>query len=39
MGGADFALLQTVFRITSVRDATEPWNLMTCPKIEWKIRF
>ena len=32
-GGADSALLQIVFCITSVRDAAEPQNLMTFPKI------
>ena len=32
-GGADSALLQIVFFITSVRDAAEPWNLVTFPKI------
>ena len=32
-GGADSALLQIVFFITSVRDAAEPRNLVTFPKI------
>ena len=32
-GGADSALLQIVFVITSVRDAAEPRNLVTFPKI------
>ena len=32
-GGADSALLQIVFFITSVRDAAEPQNLVTFPKI------
>ena len=31
--GADSALLQIVFFITSVRDAAEPRNLVTFPKI------
>ena len=31
--GADSALLQTVFFIISVRDAAEPRNLETFPKI------
>ena len=32
-GGADSALFQIVFFITSVRDAAEPRNLVTFPKI------
>ena len=32
-GGTDSALLQIVFFITSVRDAAEPRNLVTFPKI------
>ena len=32
-GGADFPLLQINFRLTSVRDAAEPQNLVTFPKI------
>ena len=32
-GGADSALLQIVFFITSVRDAAEPQHLVTFPKI------
>ena len=32
-GGADSALLQLVFFIISVRDAAEPRNLLTFPKI------
>ena len=32
-GQADSALLQVVFFITSVRDAAEPRNLVTFPKI------
>ena len=32
-GGGDSALLQIVFFITSVRDAVEPRNLVTFPKI------
>ena len=32
-GWADSALLQIVFFITSVRDAAEPRNLVTFPKI------
>ena len=32
-GGADTALLQIVFFITSVKDAAEPRNLVTFPKI------
>ena len=32
-GGVDSALLQIVFFITSVRDAAEPQNLVTFPKI------
>ena len=32
-GGADSALLQIVFFITSVRDAAEPRNLVTFPNI------
>ena len=32
-GVADSALLQIVFFITSVRDAAEPRNLVTFPKI------
>ena len=32
-GGVDSALLQIVFFITSVRDAAEPQNLVTLPKI------
>ena len=32
-GGEDSALLQIVFFITSVRDAAEPRNLVTFPKI------
>ena len=32
-GGADSALLQIVFFMTSVRDAAEPRNLVTFPKI------
>ena len=31
--GADSALLQIVFFITSVRDVAEPRNLVTFPKI------
>ena len=37
--GADSALFQIVFLITSVRDAAEPRNLVTFPKISWTIRF
>ena len=33
MGRVDSALLQIVFIITSVRDAAEPRNLVTFPKI------
>ena len=33
MERADSALLQIVFLITSVRDAAEPQNLVTFPKI------
>ena len=33
MGGADSALLQIVFFITSVRDAAEPRNSVSFPKI------
>ena len=32
-GGADSAFIQIVFFITSVRDAAEPQNLVTFPKI------
>ena len=32
-GGADSALLQIIFFITSVRDAAEPRNLVTFAKI------
>ena len=32
-GGADSTRPQIVFFITSVRDATEPQNLVKCPKI------
>ena len=32
-GGEDSALLQIVFFITSVRDAAEPRNLVTFPKL------
>ena len=32
-GGVDSALLQIVFFIASVRDAAEPRNLVTFPKI------
>ena len=32
-GGADSTRLQIVFFITSVRDAAEPRNLVTSPKI------
>ena len=32
-GGADSALLQIVFFLTSVRDTAEPQNLATFPKI------
>ena len=32
-GGADSSLLQIVFFIISVRDAEEPGNLVTFPKI------
>ena len=32
-GGGDSTHLQIVFFITSVRDAAEPRNLVTCPKI------
>ena len=32
-GGGDSALLQIVFCITFVRDAAEPRNLVTFPKI------
>ena len=32
-GGADSSLLQIVFFITSVRDAAEPQNLVTFPKL------
>ena len=32
-GGADSALIQVVFFITSVTDAAEPRNLVTFPKI------
>ena len=33
VGGDDSALLQIVFFIASVRDAAEPRNLVTFPKI------
>ena len=32
-GGADSALLQIVFFITSIRDAEEPRNLVISPKM------
>ena len=32
-GGGDFAILQIVFFISSVRDAAEPRNLLTFPEI------
>ena len=38
-GGADSALLQIVFFISSIRDAAEPRNLVTFPNIQWTIRF
>ena len=32
-GGADSALLQIIFLITSIRDAAEPRNFVAFPKI------
>ena len=39
MGGADSALLQIVFFITSIRDAAEPRNLVTFLKVNEQQDF